>query len=95
MKFSTLAVLGGLAACASAAPALSSHVVHEKREVQLEKWSKRDVKLTRDALIPMSVGLTQRNLDNGYDFLMDVSHPESPNFGKHWSMEKVVKSICR
>jgi len=24
------------------------------------------------------------------EFLMDVSHPESPNYGKHWSAEKVA-----
>lgn len=90
MKFSAITILGGLAAFASASP-LKSHVVHEKREVQTSKWTKRDVKLNRDALIPMSIGLTQRNLENGYEFLMDVSHPESENYGKHWSMEKVSR----
>ncbi len=74
---------------AAAAPAPSSYVVHEKREVQLDKWTKRDVKINRDAVMPMSIGLTQRNLDNGYDFLMDVSDPESKNYGKHWSYDKV------
>jgi tripeptidyl-peptidase-1 len=89
MKLSILAVLGGLAVYTSAFPAPSTHVVHEKREVQLDKWTRRNIKLNRDALIPMSIGLTQNNLDNGYDFLMDVSHPESANYGKHWSFEKV------
>ena len=89
MKLSILAVLGGLALYVSAAPAPSNHVVHEKREVQLGKWSKRSVKLNRDTTIPISIGLTQRNLDSGYDLLMDVSHPTSPNYGKHWSFEKV------
>ena len=89
MKFSILAVVGGFAAYVAAAPALSSHVVHEKREALSRKWSRRsDIKLNRDAVIPMSFGLTQRNLENGYDFLMDVSHPESKNYGKHWSMDK-------
>ncbi|KAF8849785.1 subtilisin-like protein [Acephala macrosclerotiorum] len=93
MKFSsTLAVLG-LAVCSLTAPAPPTHVVHEKREHQLEKWSRRSVKLNRDALIPMSVGLTQRNLDQGYEFLMDVSHPESKNYGKHWSMDKIKETF--
>lgn len=89
MKFSSTLAILGLAACSFAAPAPPTHVVHEKREHQLEKWSRRSVKLNRDALIPMSIGLTQRNLDQGYEFLMDVSHPESKNYGKHWSMNKV------
>lgn len=89
MKVSVLAVITGLAAYASAAPAPILHVVHEKRSSQLGKWTRRDLKVSRDAVIPMSIGLKQRNLDNGYEFLMDVSHPESSNYGKHWSMDKV------
>jgi tripeptidyl-peptidase-1 len=93
MKLSALAIVSGLAAVAFAVPAPTSYVVHEKREVQTEKWSRRrDIKLNRDAVIPMSFGLAQRNLENGYDFLMDVSHPESKNYGKHWTMEKVFKT---
>ncbi len=88
MKLYTLAVVCGIAACALAAPA-SVNAVHEKRENQLSKWSRRDVKLNRDATIPLSIGLTQRNLESGYEYLMDVSHPESANYGKHWSMDKV------
>jgi hypothetical protein len=96
MKLSAVAIASGFAALALAAPAPTSYVVHEKREVQREKWSRRrDIKLNRDAVIPMSFGLAQRNLENGYDFLMDVSHPESKNYGKHWSMEKVFReSLC-
>ena len=89
MKVSVLATLTVLAACVSAVPAPVPHVVHEKRSTQMQKWSRRDVILSRDTIIPVSIGLAQSNLDNGYDFLMDVSHPGSPNFGKHWSMEKV------
>ncbi|KAG0651511.1 Sedolisin-A [Hyphodiscus hymeniophilus] len=95
MKLSILAIVGGFAACAAAAPAPTAHVVHEKRETASERWSRRsDIKLNRDALIPMSFGLTQRNLDNGFEFLMDVSHPESKNFGKHWSMDKIADTFA-
>jgi len=69
-------------AFASATPTPPTHVVHEKREAQLEKWSRRDLKLNRDAVIPISIGLTQRNLDKGYEFLMDVSHPEMESIGQ-------------
>lgn len=90
MKLSAVAILGGFTAFIFAAPAPNSYVVHEKRSVRNEKWSRRrDIKLNRDAIIPMSFGLAQRNLVNGYDFLMDVSHPGSKNYGKHWPMSKV------
>jgi tripeptidyl-peptidase-1 len=93
MKLTVLAILGGFAAQALAAPAPVPYVLHEKRNIQSNKWTRRsDIKLNRDAIIPISIGLTQRNLENGYDLLMDVSHPESPNYGKHWSMEKVSSS---
>lgn len=88
MRFSTLTILSGLAASVFAAPT-NTHVVHEKREHQLDQWSRRNVHFNRDAVIPLSIGLTQSNLDQGYDFLMEVSHPESKNYGKHWSMDKV------
>ena len=91
MKLTVLAIVGGFVAQALAAPAPVPYTLHEKREVQKEKWTRNlDVKLNRDAVIPISIGLTQRNLENGYDMLMDVSHPESPNYGKHWSMQKVA-----
>ena len=93
MKLSILAIVGGFATYAAAAPAHTPYVVHEKRSTQTEKWSRRrDIRLNRDAVIPMSFGLAQRNLENGYDFLMDVSHPESKNYGKHWTMEKVSEN---
>lgn len=31
----------------------------------------------------------QSNLDNAYEHLMDVSHPSSLNYGRHWSSEDV------
>ena len=98
MKLSIFAIFSGFVAYAAAVPTHTPYVVHEKRSTQTEKWSRRrDIKLNRDAIIPMSFGLAQRNLENGYDFLMDVSHPESKNYGKHWTMEKVSKTfqICR
>ncbi len=88
MKLFLLA-LASLFAFAVAAPAASYYVLHEKREVQHKKWTKRNVKINHDAVMLMSIGMAQRNLDNGYKFLMDVSDPESPNYGQHWSLDKV------
>ena len=42
----------------------------------------------------MRIGLTQGNLDKGYNHLMDVSHPDSPNFGKHWTAQQVAETFA-
>jgi Pro-kumamolisin, activation domain len=77
MKLPFTAILG-LVASATTAPSGSSYVVHERRQ-ETNMWSASSVKLRRNALILMSISLTQRNLDHGYGFLMDVSHPSSPS----------------
>lgn len=67
-----------------AAPA--SHVLHEKRLTVANSPRRR---VDPEALIPIRVGLRQRNLESGHELLMDVSHPSSPNYGKHLSAEEV------
>ncbi|KAF7800223.1 hypothetical protein EIP86_011470 [Pleurotus ostreatoroseus] len=41
----------------------------------------------------MRIGLAQPGIDDIEAMLMDVSHPESPNYGKHWSAEKVAETF--
>lgn len=46
-----------------------THVLHER---QLPQWSqnwKRGAKVGRDALLPMRIGLKQRNLEEGAELL--------------------------
>lgn len=94
MKLSFFVALSGLAATISAVPAPVPYTVHEKRDVlaSSSQWQRRDVKLDRRTTIPMSIALTQRNLENGPEYLMDVSNPRSVNYGKHWSPEQVCYS---
>ncbi|KAI1409994.1 subtilisin-like protein [Hypoxylon sp. FL1857] len=68
-----------------------THVRHEKRtEVQARSW--RIVqRAVPDAVLPMRIGLKQRNLQSGHELLMDISNPKSDNYGKHLSAEEVVK----
>ena len=71
MRFSTFAIAGALIAAAVAAPAPSTHVVHERRDYvppAWVKWSKLDARVK----LPVRIGLTQRNLDLGHDLLMEV-----------------------
>ena len=64
----------------------TSHVLHEKRTVPLPHKRQR---VDGDAIVPVRIGLRQRNLHTGYERLMDVSHPASENYGKHLSKEEV------
>ena len=74
-----------LAAIAAAAPS-NRLVLHEKRSSSLEVKRER---IDKDAILPIRIALTQSNLDEGYNHLMDVSDPTSSNFGKHWSIEEI------
>lgn len=89
MKALIACVVIGLVGFSSAAPS-NSYVVHEKRDHSAhESWVLSNDKINSDVIIPLSISLTQQNIDKGYDFLMDVSDPVSPNYGQHWSLERV------
>ena len=47
------------------------HEVHEKRGALHPRWTKQD-RVESYKLLPMRIGLTQTNLENGYEHLMDV-----------------------
>lgn len=50
----------------------SSHSVHERHLAHWSrKWSKKD-KIPRNVMLPMRIGLAQRNLEAGHDRLMDM-----------------------
>lgn len=65
------------------------HVVHEKRSSPPHKW-KRSARLHPQAVFPVRIGLTQQNLHRAEEFLNQVSHPESPLYGQHWSASKIA-----
>lgn len=69
--FFKLSIVAAIAALAHAAPKPVPHVLYEKRETASKDWVK-GARIEKDAVIPMRIGLTQTNLDNGYDLLMDV-----------------------
>lgn len=71
MLFRQVSAVLVAAALSGAAPAPIKHVLHEKREQQSYDWVKGD-RVERDAMLPVRIGLTQNNLDKGYEYLMDV-----------------------
>ncbi|KAK0115982.1 hypothetical protein ONS95_013021 [Cadophora gregata] len=88
----------GLALCIApfvqAAAVPKSHVLHERRDTTSAKqWVKRE-QLSPTAILPMRIGLKQQNLEYGHDYLMDISHPDSPNYGRHWTSEEVIRKFA-
>ncbi|KAI1272373.1 protease s8 tripeptidyl peptidase [Xylaria sp. FL0933] len=77
---------------AIAAVVPSANVLHEKRERRHPGLTKR---VPADSILPMRIGL-KHNADaiaKAEEWLMDVSHPSSPNFGKHWSQQQVINAF--
>jgi tripeptidyl-peptidase-1 len=93
MVLSLLVLVISYAGYVAGAPAPLSYTVHEKQEVLHQKWVRLDGHIHKDSTIPLSIGLAQQNLDNAYDFLMDVSHPESPNYGSTGPWMRSVRHI--
>lgn len=81
-----------LAALTETAPSIGSHVLHEKRHSTAKRWVKRG-HLDANIILPVRIGLKQTGLEKGHDFLMDVSHPDSPNYAKHWTAAEVAEAF--
>lgn len=71
MHFTSIALTAACAIGALAAPAPAGHVLHEKRETAPRAWVKRHA-VERNVKLPMRIGLTQSNMDNGPELLMEV-----------------------
>lgn len=74
-------LLAGSTTCL-AAPTVDNHnyVVHEKRHTSPHHWTRRS-RAHVDEILPVRIGLTQRNLHRAEEFMLDISDPSSPNFG--------------
>lgn len=89
MRLSLLA-LGAIASVVVALPAPSTYVLHERRSPsKASAWTKRN-RVHGDVKLPMRIGLTQSNLHNGHEYLMDVADPESSNYGKYYTANEVI-----
>ena len=88
----SLVTVGALIASALAAPS-SPYVRHERRSSLPPGWRKTH-KMPSHEVLPMRIALTQSNMHRADEFLMDVSHPDSPNFGKHWTAKQVAETFA-
>jgi tripeptidyl-peptidase-1 len=86
-------VLAALLVGANASPT-PGHVVHERRIASsASRWAKRD-KLMSSTVLPMKIGLRQSNLHRADEYIMDVSDPQSPHYGRHWSAAQVAQTFA-
>lgn len=81
------------ATCALSIP-LESPRVHEARNVIPSGWTISDDALDKSSRFPMKIALSQSNLDKLDDYIMSVSHPESGDYGRHWSASKVAETFA-
>ena len=89
---SSLVPLLTLLAGAIAAPS-PAFVLHEKRYSLPSGWTRTN-RVASHEVLPMRVGLSQSNLDKAEEYLLDVSDPASPNYGKHWSAKQVAETFA-
>lgn len=70
-----------------------TYVLHEKRDGTLPSSLTKRNKLDGSTTLPMRIGLTQNNLHKAHDWLNDVSHPTSLNYGHHWTQQEVIEAF--
>ena len=87
-----LRALVGLAVTVVAVPS-TRHAIHEKRSTLPPGWELSG-SLDKSSVLPMKIGLTQSNLDKAEQYLMEVSHPDSPSFGKRWTAKKIAETFA-
>ena len=71
MHLPTLIYFSAIALTTTAAPTYTNHVVHEKRESKPLNWQKYS-RVDPGTVLPVRIGLTQSNLDNGAALLDEV-----------------------
>jgi tripeptidyl-peptidase-1 len=90
--FPSILVLLSVALDVSSSPT-AGHVLHEKRSSPPPLWVKRS-KLDSRTVIPVKIGLNQRNLERAEDFIYDVSHPRSQTYGQHWTAKQIAETFA-
>jgi len=84
--------LGGLAYGATI-DRRNDHVVHEKRSGAPLEWSKHR-RAPASQILPMRIGLKQRNLEHADRFIYEITDPSSSRYGKHWTAEQVANMFA-
>ena len=72
---------------AASAITISDYVLHERRFT--EHGLTRNRRVDASSVLTFRIALKQSNLEHGYNHLMEVSHPSSSKYGKHWTVDQV------
>ncbi|KAF8583812.1 subtilisin-like protein [Ramaria rubella] len=72
--------------------ALVEKQVFEKRDVLPTDWVESHVP-EPSLILPIRIGLKQKNIDHLEEYLNAVSHPESNQYGQHWTPEQVANTF--
>lgn len=87
----TLSLFSQSSCTSTSSKSIRSYVVHERREsTEAILWSKHK-RMPRDEAIDIHIALAQRNNRLGEHLLMQVSDPQSPNYGRHWSSQQITE----
>ncbi|KAK4631410.1 Tripeptidyl-peptidase sed1 [Fulvia fulva] len=68
-------------------------VLHEERDGGGMDWSKGG-RVQGGLVLPLRIGLKQRNLENAEKYVWDVADPDSPNYGRHWTAQQVAETFA-
>lgn len=90
-----LLLLASLFLAAQAAIITHPHatVLHEKRDLLPSGWTHAH-RHDPSAIIPLKFALTQSNMHRLEEFLNEVSHPKSLQYGNHWTAGKIAGTFA-
>ena len=80
--------VSGLVVLGFASLGTSLRVAHEQRRSVPTGWEAVR-RAEPDIVLPLGIALTQPNMDKLEAYLIDVAHPDSLNYGKHWTPAEV------
>ncbi|KAK0724431.1 peptidase S8/S53 domain-containing protein [Lasiosphaeris hirsuta] len=72
----------------------TTHQVHERQDAHWSTRWEKGARVQPRTVLPVRIGLTQRNLEAGERLLSVISDPTSSNYGKHLSAEEVISMFA-
>ncbi|KAJ6786523.1 hypothetical protein PWT90_07042 [Aphanocladium album] len=88
MKISAI-FLSAFVAASLGMPTATEHVLHQQRSERTFMNKLGAVDSTKT--VPVRFALKQRNLEHGTKLLAEVSDPDSPKYGQHYSQDQVAE----
>ncbi|KAL6894867.1 peptidase S8/S53 domain-containing protein [Trichoderma evansii] len=68
---------------------VADHVIHKRTTESMGDWVKLG-NINPSGPLPVRIALTQQNLEQGHQLLMERSNPDSPKYGQHMTQSEVV-----